>query len=49
MVATTAKNKSPTGKKSPTKIKKPSGPVADINKQTQLKKKEEEDDEKYLG
>ncbi len=50
----TAKAKSPTGKKSPTKappaVKKPSGPgAADNLKQTNLKKKEEEDDEKYLG
>ena len=50
----TGKAKSPTGKKSPTKeapaAKKPSGPGASDNaKQTNLKKKEEEDDEKFLG
>ncbi len=51
----TGKAKSPTGKKSPTKAapaagKKPSGPGAsDSTKQTNLKKKEEEDDEKFLG
>ncbi len=47
--AATAKAKSPTGKKSPSKAKKPTGPLSEIGKQSQLKKKEEEDDEKFIG
>lgn len=44
---TGGKAKSPTGKKSPVKAKKPSG-ATDFTKQTNLKKKEEEDDEKFM-
>lgn len=45
------KEKSPTGKKSPTKVKKANqGPLPDIDKQSQLKRKEEiDDEEKYIG
>lgn len=46
------KDKSPTGKKSPTKLKKVNqyqGPLPEIEKQSQLKRKEEiDDEEKYL-
>lgn len=47
----TRKEKSPTGKKSPTKQKKANqGPLPEIEKQSQLKRKEEiDDEEKYLG
>lgn len=45
------KDKSPTGKKSPIKVKKANqGPLPDIEKQSQLKRKEEiDDEEKYIG
>lgn len=47
------KDKSPTGKKSPTKgaaKKANQGPLPEIEKQSQLKRKEDiEDEEKYLG
>lgn len=44
------KDKSPTGKKSPSKAKKAAGPLPEIEKQSQLKKKEDiEDEERFIG
>lgn len=47
---TNKKDKSPSGKKSPTKAKKPAaGPLPEIEKQSQLKRKEDiEEEEKFL-